>query len=102
MNFGSSVLHMVAEQATDCCRYVSVVDTIEQLLMVHIVECSSQIDRDEYCSVSRLFSWEASSNVGGDRRQCISRVLAESHVEQGGKGCVSVFWAAVFPAFWPL
>ena len=29
--------------------------------------------------------------------------LGQSHVEQGGKGCVSVFLAAgVFPAFWPL
>ena len=28
---------------------------------------------------------------------------AESHVEQGGKGCMSVFLTArVFPAFWPL
>ena len=26
--------------------------------------------------------------------QCNSSVSAESHVEQGGKGCVSVFWAA--------
>ena len=33
----------------------------------------------------------------------MSCVLAESHVEQGGKGCVSVFWAAgVIPAFCPL
>ena len=42
MNFGSSVLHIVAEPATDCCRYVGVVDTIEQLLMIHIVKCSCQ------------------------------------------------------------
>ena len=35
--------------------------------------------------------------------QCMSSVTAESHVEQGGKRCVSVFWAAGdFPAFWPL
>ena len=59
MNLGSSVLHMVVEPATGCCRYVGVVDTIEQLLMIHIVECSFQIDRD--CS-----------NVGGDHRQCIA------------------------------
>ena len=33
----------------------------------------------------------------------MSSVSAESHVEQGGKGCVSVFLAAeAFPAFWPL
>ena len=29
MNFGSSVLDIVVEPATDCCRYVGVVDTIE-------------------------------------------------------------------------
>ena len=35
--------------------------------------------------------------------QCMSSVSAESHVEQGENGCVSVFWAAgAFPAFWPL
>ena len=55
MNFGSSVLHIVVEPAMDCCRYVGVVDTIVQLLMVHIVERSSQIKRDEHCSVSLLF-----------------------------------------------
>ena len=56
MNIGSSVLHIVVEPATDCFRYVGVEDTIEQLLMVHIVECSCQIEHDEHCSVSRLFS----------------------------------------------
>ena len=71
MIFDTSVLHIVEEPATDCCLYVGVVDTIEQLLMVHIVECSCQneqslmvhiverscqMERDEYCSVSRLFS----------------------------------------------
>ena len=55
MNLGSSVLHIYVEPATDCYRYVGVVDTIEQLLMVHIVECSYQIERDECSSVSRLF-----------------------------------------------
>ena len=55
MNFGSSVLHIVVEPTTDCFRYVGVVDTIEQLLMVHIVECSCQMERDEYCSVSCFF-----------------------------------------------
>ena len=70
MDFGSSVLHIVVEPATDCCRYVGGEDTIEQLLVVHIVECSCQIERAEHCSVSRLFSREASSNVGGDHRQC--------------------------------
>ena len=70
MNFGSSVLHAVVEPATDCCRYVGVVDTIEQLLIVHIVECSCQTERDEYCSVCQLFSLEAGSNVSGDRQQC--------------------------------
>ena len=49
MNFGSSVLRIVVEPATVCCRYVGAVDTIEQLFMVHIVECSCQIERDEYC-----------------------------------------------------
>ena len=35
--------------------------------------------------------------------QCMSSVSAESHVEQGGKGCESVFRAAgVHPASWPL
>ena len=35
--------------------------------------------------------------------QCMSSVLDESHVEQGGKGCVSVFLAAeAIPAFLPL
>ena len=46
LNFGSSVLHVVVEPAMDCYRYVGVVDTIEQLLMVHIVECSCQVERD--------------------------------------------------------
>ena len=55
MNFGSSVRHIVAQSATDCCGYVGVEDTIEQLLMVHIVECSCQIERDKHCSVNRLF-----------------------------------------------
>ena len=41
--------------ATDCYLCVDVVDTIEQLLMVRIVECRCQIVRDEYCSVSRIF-----------------------------------------------
>ena len=36
--------------------YVSVEDTIEQLLMVHIAKCSYQIGHDEHCSVSRVFS----------------------------------------------
>ena len=56
MNLGSSVLHIVVMPATDCCRYVGVEDTIEQLLIVHIVECCCQIERDEHSSVSRLFS----------------------------------------------
>ena len=30
INFGLSVLHIVVEPATDCCRYVGVVDAIEQ------------------------------------------------------------------------
>ena len=62
--------------------------------MVHIVECSCQIKRDEHCSVSRQQLLTV---------LCISSILGESHVEQGGKGCASVFWAAeAFPAFWPL
>ena len=48
MNFGSSVLHIVVQPVTDCCRKVSSEDTIEQLLMVHIVECSCQIEREEH------------------------------------------------------
>ena len=55
MNFGSSVLHIVVEPATDCCRYVGVEDTIEQLLMVHIVECICQVKHYGHCSVSRFF-----------------------------------------------
>ena len=70
MNFGSSVLDIISEPVTDCCRYVGSVDTIEQLLMVQIVECSCQIERDEHCSMSWPFSSEAGRNVGGDRRQC--------------------------------
>ena len=54
MNFGSFVQHIVVEPATDCSRYVGVVDSIEHLLMVHIVECSCQIEHDVYVSVSRL------------------------------------------------
>ena len=53
MNLGSSVLHIVG---VEYMAEVGVEDTIEQLLMVHIVECCCQIDRDEHCSVSRLFS----------------------------------------------
>ena len=56
MNSGSSVLQIGVEPAMDCCRYVGVVETMEQLLMVHIVECSCQNEREEYCSVSQLFS----------------------------------------------
>ena len=63
MNFVSSVLHMVVEPATDCCRYVGVEDTIEQLLMVHIVEISCHINRDEHCSVNRLEKAAAMSAV---------------------------------------
>ena len=55
MNFGSSVLHIAVVPVTDCCRYVGAEYTIEQLLMVHIVECSCQIEHDEHCSVRRLF-----------------------------------------------
>ena len=54
MNFGSSVLHIVVEPAMDCCLNVGVVDTMEQLLMVHIVDCGCQIARGEYFSLSRL------------------------------------------------
>ena len=67
MNIGSSVLHIVVEPATDWCRYVGVEVTMEKLLMVLIVECD---ERDEHCSVSRLFSCDAVSNFGVDRRQC--------------------------------
>ena len=40
-----------------------------QFLKVHIVECCFRIEREEHCTVSRLFSRETGSNVGGDRRQ---------------------------------
>ena len=56
MNFGSTVLHIVSEPATDCYRYVGDVSTIGQLLMVHIVECSCKVELHEHCSVSRFFS----------------------------------------------
>ena len=76
INFGSNVLHIVVEPATDCCRYFGVVDTINHLFLVNIDECSCQIERVEYCSVSWFFSYEAGSNDGGDRRQCSAyRVL---------------------------
>ena len=55
MNIGTSVWHVVVEPTTDCCRHVGVADTIEQLLMAHIVECNCQIERNEHCSVSQLF-----------------------------------------------
>ena len=94
MNFGSSVLHIVVESATDCCRYVDVVDTIEQLLMVHIVECSCQIERDEYCTVSRIFALKAGSKFGGDRRQCsacrVFRRKAMLNMVEGG--ACQYFW----------
>ena len=54
MNFSSSVLHIVVEPATDCCMYASVVDTIEQLLMVYIVESSCQIERDDFHIINCL------------------------------------------------
>ena len=56
MNLDSSILHIVVEPATDCCRYDGVEDIIEQLLMVHIVECSCQIEHVEHCSVMRILS----------------------------------------------
>ena len=56
MNFGSSVLHIVVEPAMDGCRYFGVEDTIEQLLMVLIVKFGCEIERDEHCTMSRLFS----------------------------------------------
>ena len=60
----------------DCCQYVGVKDTIEQLMMVHNDECSCQIERYMHCSMSRYFSCEADTNVGGDRRQfCACRVF---------------------------
>ena len=61
MNFGSCFLQIVIEPASDCCRYVGNEDTIEQMLMVQFVVCSCHIVRDEHCSVSRLFSYEAGS-----------------------------------------
>ena len=78
MNFGSSVLHIFAEPSTDCCRYVCVVDTIEQFLLVHIVECGCQIECDMYCSLSRLFL---------DRTVAMSAVIVDNavHVECFGQ-----------------
>ena len=70
INFGSSDLHIVVETASDCCRYVGVVDTVAQMLTFHIVECSCQIEREECCSVNRCSTFDAGRNVGGDRRQC--------------------------------
>ena len=70
MSFVSSILHIVVDPATDCCRHVGVVDTVEQLLMVYIVDGSCRIERDMYCSMSRFFIFEVKKNVGGDRRQC--------------------------------
>ena len=55
MNFGSSVLHIVIEPAKNCCRNCGGEDTIEQLFIVHIIECSCQIEHDEYGSVSWFF-----------------------------------------------
>ena len=44
--------------------------------MIHIVESNCHIERDKHCLVSRLFSLEAGSIVGGDLRQCSAcRVL---------------------------
>ena len=48
-------LHIVVASAMDCSRYVGVGDTIEQLLMVLIVECSCHIERDVYFSGSWRF-----------------------------------------------
>ena len=50
MNIGSSVLHKIVVPATDCRKYVGVEVTIEQFMMVHIVERSCQIERDNHCS----------------------------------------------------
>ena len=96
MNFGSSVLHIVVEPATDCCRKVGAEDTIEHLLMVLIVECSCQIERDGHCSVAGFFLWkpEAMSAVIVDSAVHVE-YFDRFHVEQGGKGCESVFMAAV-------
>ena len=102
MKFYSSVVYIVVEPATDCCRYVGVEDTIEQMLMVHIVECNRQIERDEHCSVSRLFFLRSRQQCQrwSSRVQCMSSASAENHVEQGGKGYVPASLAAgAFPAF---
>ena len=68
MNFGLSVLHIVVEPATGCFQYVGVDDTIEQLLMVHIVKCSCQIERDEHCSAMSAVIVDSAVLV-----QCLSR-----------------------------
>ena len=48
--------HMVVKYCCGRSNNVGVVGTVVQLFMVHIVECSCQIERDEYCLMSRLFS----------------------------------------------
>ena len=85
MNIGSSVLQIVVEPAIDCCRYAGAVDTIEQFLMVHIVEYSCQIERDEYCSVSRFFH---------EKPSAISAVIVDSavHVECFGRRPYRARW----------
>ena len=56
--------------------------------MVHIVECSCQIERDKHCSMSRLSSRKAGNNFGVYRRQCSAcrvfrRKATLSRVERG-------------------
>ena len=46
--------------------------------MVHIVECSCQIERDKHCSVSQIFSWEAGS-------KSFSSVLAAGNIRLIGR-----------------
>ena len=75
MIFDSSVQHIVVEPATDCCRHVVVEDTIEQLLMVYVVDCGQNWG-DECISLSKIFSWEAGKNVCVNRGQgSVCRVL---------------------------
>ena len=78
MNFVLSILHIVVAPATECCRNVGVVDTIEQLLMVHIVEFSRQIENDEYCCYCAGFLPE--------KPAAMSEVIVDSavHVESFG------------------
>ena len=98
MKFDTSVLYIVLVPATDYCRHDGVEDIIEQYMMVHIVECSCRIERDEHCSESRQFSWENGRKVGSDRRQCSAcRVfLKKAMLSRWIVICVSILGSSTF------